>query len=320
MTYKHLVFEGASFRLYAYIGVCKVLEDNNILNNITHFLGTSSGGIIALMLSLGYTSDEIKKTIFKINPSDYYTYSNNNFINYFYKLFNLFKISTKYGCIHKEKYISFFKELIKNKTGNSETTFKELYELTGHILILTGTCINKRETHYYNHISNPDMKLYDAIYITTALPYLFEPYKWDNDILVDGGILENFPIYYIAEDSTFLNSKETIVRYCNNSNASKNTLGVKILNKDYSKNDPMYYIGNDLTVISNIQNFTIGISNTMLTQIERANIKKGYFDNTIIIEIPAKYDNIYNILRTEEEKEELYNLGIKFCNIFNQSK
>lgn len=317
MKYKHLVFEGTSYRLYAYIGVCKVLENKGVLHDITHFLGTSSGGIIALLLSLNYTPDDMKKIIYDVNPEEYYSYSSNKVVNLFYCILNSLKIYNKYGCINKDKYISFFKNIIKNKTGNSESTFKQLYESTGKTLILTGTCINKRQTHYYNHISNPDMKLYDAIYITTALPYLFEPFKWGDDILVDGGILENFPIYYISEDSTFLNSKETIIKYTHECIASNNTLGVKVLNKDFSIDNPLYYIDDDTTVLDNIKNFTISIANTMITQIERANIKKGYFDNTIIIEIPQKYNNIYNITKTVQEKEELYNLGVKYCNNIN---
>ena len=61
--YRNLVFEGAGIRGIAYSGVIKELETRKILTSIENVGGTSAGAITAMMLSLGYTSEEIFKII-----------------------------------------------------------------------------------------------------------------------------------------------------------------------------------------------------------------------------------------------------------------
>ena len=241
--YENIVFEGCSSKLYAYIGCISVLEEKKILCNIKRFIGTSSGSIIALLLSLGYTPNEIKDLIFNINPDEYG--AKTNFIIGSYNLIR------NYGYIKPDKYINWIKNVIKAKTGNENCTFKELYEKTKNILIVTGTCINKRETHYYNYNSNPNMELYRAVLISMSLPYAFPMIKWKDDFLSDGGLLENFPIFYIQDDNNLPNSRKEIVKFCKNKHKpNPKTLGVKIIQET-----------NDICKIENLFDFTKEIYN-----------------------------------------------------------
>ena len=57
--YENLVFEGAGIRGIAYSGVIKKLEENGIMDGIKKVGGTSAGAITSLMVSLGYSADEI---------------------------------------------------------------------------------------------------------------------------------------------------------------------------------------------------------------------------------------------------------------------
>lgn len=298
--YENIVFEGCSSKLYAYIGVLTVLEQQNLLKDIKRFVGTSSGSIIALLLSLNYSPKEIKEIIFGIQPDNYGAKT-----NIFKGIYNLIKY---YGYINPEKYINFIKKVIKDKIDNENATFKQLFELTGNVLIITGTCINKRETHYYNYISNPNMEIFKAVQISTCLPYAFPMVRWNEDYLLDGGLLENFPIFYINEDGSFPNSRKNVVEFCEETHQfNKKTLGVKILSTKYT-NDEKYYIGNDIK-ISNLFDLTKIIYNTLNTQIERNSIKKGYWDNTISIRIPDTFDN-YSFQLSESDKNFLFNEGI----------
>lgn len=308
--YENIVFEGCSSKLYAYIGVITELEKQNILQNIKNFVGTSSGSIIALMLALNYNPTQIKEIIFDIDPNNYGAKT-----NMFKGIYNLIKY---YGYINPEKYIEFIKNVIKVKTNNENTTFKQLYEMTQNVLVITGTCINKRETHYYNYISNPNMELFKAIQISTCLPYALPVVKWNEDILLDGGLLENFPIFYINEDGTFPNSRKEIVKFCEKTHVyNKKTLGVKILSEKY-KNNQEYYIGND-TNIKNLFDLTKNIYNTLNTQIEKNSIKKGYWDNTITIKIPDTFNN-YTFKLTQQQKDFLFIQGQLSVNDFFTQK
>lgn len=62
-TIKNLVFEGAGVRGIAYAGAIKELENNKLISQIEKVGGTSAGAITAMMLALGYSSDEIGEII-----------------------------------------------------------------------------------------------------------------------------------------------------------------------------------------------------------------------------------------------------------------
>ena len=76
-TIRNLVFEGAGIRGIAYSGVIKQLEKQDVLKGVTRVGGTSSGAITALLLSLGYTADEITGIVYntpykKFNDGRYF--------------------------------------------------------------------------------------------------------------------------------------------------------------------------------------------------------------------------------------------------------
>ena len=72
-TIKNLVFEGAGVRGIAYAGAIKELENNKLISQIEKVGGTSAGAITAIMLALGYSSDEIGEIISqtKLNNGKY---------------------------------------------------------------------------------------------------------------------------------------------------------------------------------------------------------------------------------------------------------
>ncbi|MCW4467788.1 patatin-like phospholipase family protein [Flavobacterium sp. MFBS3-15] len=56
---ENLVFEGAGIRGIAYSGVIKELESHGMMGSVRKVGGTSAGAITAMMVSLGYDSQEI---------------------------------------------------------------------------------------------------------------------------------------------------------------------------------------------------------------------------------------------------------------------
>lgn len=74
---KNLVFEGAGIRGIAYSGAIKVLEEKNLLQNVERVGGTSAGAITALLISLGYSPDEISGLI---NSTSFKKFNDGNFL------------------------------------------------------------------------------------------------------------------------------------------------------------------------------------------------------------------------------------------------
>lgn len=64
---KNLVFEGAGIRGIAYCGVIGELENKKIIDSVEKVAGTSAGAIVALCVSLGYTSQEIATLLYSTN-------------------------------------------------------------------------------------------------------------------------------------------------------------------------------------------------------------------------------------------------------------
>jgi NTE family protein len=185
MTIKNLILSGGGIKGFCFIGALDVLSKNNLLNNIDCFIGTSIGSLIATLLCLGYTSEELNCLILNFN---------------FKKLeprINIDNIFGKYGLDDGKKLIIFIKKCIKMKVNNENITFAELYKLTNKKLIISSTCITDNTIKYFDYNSDPDLPIWLAIRMSVSVPLIFEPVQYNNKLYVDGGILDNFPIQLV---------------------------------------------------------------------------------------------------------------------------
>ena len=48
--------------------------------------------------------------------------------------------------------------------------------------------------------SHPEMKIWEAVTISAAVPILFPPYLYEGQCLIDGGILNNYPARSFLND------------------------------------------------------------------------------------------------------------------------
>lgn len=198
---KNLVFEGAGIRGIAYAGVIDVLEKHDKLKQIEKVGGTSAGAITALMLSLGYTSNEIGDII---SSTQFNKFNDGQFMF----IGGLVRMNQLYGWYRGEKFTKWLAALIEKRTGNAEITFEEL-SLQGYKdLYITATCLNKQKLVLFSRENYPQMKVKDAVRISMSIPLYFsavfvdstgktykKPDRTKNlDIMVDGGIIGNFPI------------------------------------------------------------------------------------------------------------------------------
>ena len=197
----NLVFEGAGIRGIAYAGVLEEFEKGKLLGGISKVGGTSAGAIIALPLALGYSAKEINELIYKTN---FNKFNDGRFLFFG----GIHRMKKTYGWYRGEKFNEWLEELIAKKTDNPEITFAELHQQGYKDLYITATCLNKQKLLVFSHESYPDMKVKDAVRISMSIPLYFEAVFIDNkgtvikkpgkrtdlDVVVDGGIIGNFPI------------------------------------------------------------------------------------------------------------------------------
>ena len=201
-SFSNLVFEGAGMRGLAYAGAVQELEDRNIIGKVEKVAGTSAGAITALLVSLGYSAEELESII---SNTDFEKFNDGEYIF----VGGISRTNKNFGWYKGDEFIDWLEKLIYTKTENSDITFSELYEQGFKDLYVTATCINQQKLVFLSRLSYPHMKVKDAVRISMSIPLYFEAafvdehgsvFKEQNDaysldIMVDGGIIGNYPIH-----------------------------------------------------------------------------------------------------------------------------
>lgn len=270
---KNLVFEGAGIRGIAYAGAIKEMEAANMMRRIEKVGGTSAGAIVALTVSLGYSSKEIENVIAQTNFKKF------NDGRYLF-IGGINRTNKYFGWYRGNKFEKWLEKIIFQKTGNADITFEELHEKGFVDLYVTGTCLNKQQLVIFCHEAYPNMKLKDAVRISASVPFYFEAVfidkegkvmrypkqKEELDIMVDGGFTGNFPIH-IFDTSSQINSS---------------TLGFRIDSDEQIKNDlkgkeiaPVY--------IANLKQYINAFYNIIIENLNRQQLSEEDWKRTISI-------------------------------------
>ena len=198
---KNLVFEGAGIRGIAYCGAIQEIELAGMMQAVEKVAGTSSGAVVALTISLGYTGKEVQEIITGTNFKKF------NEGRYFFPG-GISRMNKYFGWYRGNRIENWLEEIINKKTGNADITFEELHQKGFKDLYITGTCINKQKLIIFSQETYPKMKVKDAVRISMSIPLYFESVFIDRDgnvihhpknkkgldVMADGGITGNFPI------------------------------------------------------------------------------------------------------------------------------
>jgi len=191
MPKKTLVIGGGGIKGFMYLGALKFLFDDGTLDHIETFAGTSVGGIIASLLAIGYTPDEL---YYFSHGFDFEKLKNSENVDAFGLI-----MGNTLGLHNDERVEETYKKLIGKKT-KPDITLKELYEWNGRKLIVTATCVNTQSCCYISHENYPDMTVYTAIRMTSCIPFLFSPVEYKGLMYVDGGCMDIYPIGIFSEN------------------------------------------------------------------------------------------------------------------------
>ena len=187
-----LVLSGGGAKGFAHIGVLKVLEEAGI--KIDFIGGTSMGSIIGGLYASGYNATQIdsifKQTNFDELINDYIPRSSKNF----------------YGKKNDELY-ALVLPFSNFKIGIPEAFSKGMYNYN----LLSSLTRNVRHIRDFNKLPTPFLcigtnietgeevllnkgNLVQAMMASAAFPSLFSPIEIDGKLLVDGGVVNNYPI------------------------------------------------------------------------------------------------------------------------------
>lgn len=195
------VFAGGGIRAFAFIGALQVLEERNY--EFERLAGTSAGALFSAFLKAGYNSKEINELLSEL---DFTTFMDSRKTLIPLSLMKWFSLYFRLGLYKGDQLEKWVYEKLADK---GIKTFGDLEEGTlkivaadltkGRILILPD------DLRHYGY-DPKHFSIAKAIRMSTSIPYFYEPVKLldtktnEKSIIVDGGILSNFPLWLFADE------------------------------------------------------------------------------------------------------------------------
>ena len=229
--FKNLVFEGGGVRGIAYVGALEVLDNEGILKNIKRVAGTSAGAMVAVLVGLNYTASEISEVLWSLNFQKFLDDS-------FGCARDFDRLINEYGWYKGDFFRNLMADLIKDKTGTGEATFKDLAKAKKYRdIYLIGADLSTGFSKVFCNDKTPNVKVADAARVSMSIPLFFRAVNGinnDGHIYVDGGLLDNYPIKVFDRASYVSKQKnERTTEYYEKTNKS--------LSKKYGEIDRYVY-------------------------------------------------------------------------------
>jgi NTE family protein len=265
----HLLFSSGSVLTISYIGALMELDTSGILSQITKYSGVSAGAIIATCLAIGYTLQELKDIVMKMDFASVQDIGEDSPIH----------LLELYGFDSGEKLLRFIRALVKVKGYSDTTTFMDLSSAGCPQLVMWATELESGTLRRFSAADTPSYTICGALRASVSIPILFAPILAEDTghLLIDGGVLNHYPIAYLADDEregvlgfyarniTTYDSPTDIVDYL------KAFIGLILR----SKNDDTPDIFREKTILIETEPVTSAASFSLSTEYKIALIEKG---------------------------------------------
>ncbi|MDG5788709.1 patatin-like phospholipase family protein [Evansella sp. AB-P1] len=195
------VFAGGGIKAFSFVGVMRALSQRNI--EFERLAGTSAGSIVASLIKAGYTSEEISHIFDQLDLKELLDTTNDQWIFRFYRWIRLYR---SLGIYKGNNLVEWMDHLLKQK---GISTFGDLppgslkmvaSDVTnGEILVIPD------DLPKYGIIPET-FPVAQGIRMSCGLPFFFEPYrlidnKGKESLIVDGGVLSNFPMWLFMKEA-----------------------------------------------------------------------------------------------------------------------
>ena len=188
-AYKYTcIFGGGAIRGVAYVGALKALDELGV--EIQTLAGSSVGSIIASLLAVGYTTDEIYEIIIGVN-------------------FDLFRdihfgFGKTFALSKGEVFLEWLREVIEKKFygenykkgENPSVKFKDLDK----DLVIITTDLTNFKCKEFSKQETPDFEVATAVRISSSMPGLMSPIRYEDLELVDGDLQKSWPLWKLSEN------------------------------------------------------------------------------------------------------------------------
>lgn len=192
-NFKNLVFEGGGMKGLAYVGALEVLQEKGIYAQIERVAGASAGAIMALLLGLNYSAEDLRGLFWSLCFKDFLDDSWGIVRDGRRLLFD-------YGWYKGERLRDFVARLIEQHTGTRHCTFAQWEQLRAkkHFreLYIVGSNLSTGFSEIFSAQHTPHLRIADALRISMSIPLFFAAQRnARGDVYVDGGLLDNYPLH-----------------------------------------------------------------------------------------------------------------------------
>ncbi len=171
MVVEHLIISGGGpvFGLYVYGILFHLYTNNKIdIDNIKTIYGCSAGSIIGGLICLKYDWEELTNYIIgkpwdkivDISPE------------------HLIHLPSDKGVLDRKFFEEIFNTLLLAKELSIDITLEQLYNYSNIDFHLFTVKVNTFELIDLSHKTHPNLKVIDAIYMSSAIPFIFKPVWW----------------------------------------------------------------------------------------------------------------------------------------------
>lgn len=286
------VFSGGGVKAYAFVGALKSMHEHQL--ELERVAGTSAGSIVASFIAAGYDLDaidvlmkklDVKKLLDPPKLTEYLPFTKWLFLFFQMGLNKGNKLeSWLYDHLARQKVYTFGD--LKNdslKIVVSDLSLRKLVVIPDDLERIYGKDPN-------------DFSVARAVRMSCSFPFFFMPKKLEGrkrqkSIIVDGGVLSNFPMWIFEHDRK--RNKRPV-------------LGVTLSDsyEQIGEHDP----------IRNALEMIYGLFSTMKTAHDMRYISKH--DTNNIISIPVTDVNTVDFMLDERTKKELITLGKQYTDAF----
>lgn len=189
MIIRELSISGGGVRGFGFFGALYCLWKKGILvpSELKTVASVSVGSWLGAGLCLGFTPQEMGDYFFELDLSVIQDIDLTDFFG---------RKSLMEGKMMKKM----IEEFISQKEDPT-ITLGQLFQKSKIHLILTTICLNTSSVVYLDHINNPDLELAKAILMSSSIPGVFPPVEHQNQLYIDGGIIDNNPLHLLSDEA-----------------------------------------------------------------------------------------------------------------------
>lgn len=182
------IFGGGAVRGIAYVGALQAIDEFKI--NLDILAGSSVGSIVAVLVAVGYTVQEISDIFMHVN----------------FELFRdiHFGLNKEFALSKGNVFTDWVRDLIEKKFygenykkgENKPVLFKDIKKK----LVLITTDLNTFKPFEFSTFETPDFEIAEAVRISCSMPGLMLPVEHNNKKLVDGDVMKGIPLWKLSKN------------------------------------------------------------------------------------------------------------------------